>query len=48
MAELDTVRTEIDSWINRLDDLEEEQVNKDQLVVNLREAKHAVNLDIQD
>jgi len=48
MSELDTVRTEIDSWIDRLDDLEEGEVNKDQLVGNLREAKHAVNLDIQD
>ena len=48
MAELDTVRSEIDSWIDRLDNLEEGEVNKDQLVGNLREAKHAVNLDIQD
>ena len=48
MSELDTVKSQIDSWIDRLDNLDEAEVNKDQLVVSLKEAKHAVSLDIQD
>lgn len=48
LAELNLVKDQIDSWIDRLDDLEDVEINKDQLVGNLKQAKNAVNLDTQE
>ncbi|MEF8850754.1 MAG: hypothetical protein V5A81_08255 [Candidatus Bipolaricaulota bacterium] len=48
MKELDLVRNGIDSWLDKLDDVESRELDKEQIVGNLKEAKHAVNLDSED
>ena len=47
MAELETVRSQIDSWLDKLDDLDSRELDKDQIIGNLKEAKQAVNPDYQ-
>ncbi|MFB6290590.1 MAG: hypothetical protein ABEJ25_02540 [Candidatus Bipolaricaulia bacterium] len=48
LAELDVVRDQIDSWLDRIDELEAEELDKNQIVGNLKEARQAVDLDLQD
>ncbi|MBS3788683.1 hypothetical protein KGY79_10870 [Candidatus Bipolaricaulota bacterium] len=45
MEELDLVRNQIDSWLDKLEGVESSELDKEQIVGNLKEAKHAVNLD---
>jgi len=45
MAELELVRDEIDSWLERLDELESRELDKDRIAGSLKEVRQAVNLE---
>ncbi len=48
LEELDLVKNEIDSWLDRLDDVESRELEKERVVRGLEEARRAVDLDSVD